>query len=154
MKFQSNAVFYNILLLFGAWQTQSVLSRQFPRNNKYMSRFEIKDTGCVVMPWRRHHIMPWRRHRRHVTTIIRKSCHMGVAESAPSLPSNTTPWSHVGLMLAQRLRRWASIKPTLDQRLVFYWIEPKNQLQMVRCVSRCLPAQPRRRSVLAQRVKC
>ena len=27
--------------------------------------------------------------------------------------------SDAGLMLAQRLRRWASIKPALDQRLVF-----------------------------------
>ena len=33
--------------------------------------------------------------------------------------ANTTPSTNVGLMLAQRRRRWANIKPTLDQRLVF-----------------------------------
>ena len=34
-------------------------------------------------------------------------------------PANTRRWTNVGLMLAHRLRRWANIKPTLIQRLVF-----------------------------------
>ena len=34
-------------------------------------------------------------------------------------PTNTRRLSKVGLMLGQRRRRWPSIKPTLDQRLVF-----------------------------------
>ena len=33
-------------------------------------------------------------------------------------PANTTRWSNVGLMLAQRRRRWASISPALDQRVL------------------------------------
>ena len=34
-------------------------------------------------------------------------------------PSKTTRLSNVGLMLAHRLRRWANISPTLDQRVIF-----------------------------------
>ena len=35
-----------------------------------------------------------------------------------SEPANTRRWTNVGLMLGQRRRRWANIKPTLVQRLV------------------------------------
>ena len=34
-------------------------------------------------------------------------------------PANTTHWNNVGLMLGQRRRRWANIKPTLFQCVVF-----------------------------------
>ena len=34
-------------------------------------------------------------------------------------PANTMCWPNVGLMLAQRRRRWASVSSTLGQRLVF-----------------------------------
>ena len=34
-------------------------------------------------------------------------------------PANTSRWPNVGLMLGQRRRRWANIKPTLGQHLVF-----------------------------------
>ena len=33
-------------------------------------------------------------------------------------PANTRRWTNVGLMVAHRLRRWATIKPTSGQRLV------------------------------------
>ena len=33
-------------------------------------------------------------------------------------PENTKRWPNVGLMLVQRLRRWANINPTLGERLV------------------------------------
>ena len=36
-----------------------------------------------------------------------------------SNPANTRRWGNVGFMLGQRRRRWANIKPTLAQRLVF-----------------------------------
>ena len=35
------------------------------------------------------------------------------------IPANTRRWPNDGLMLGQRQRRWANIKPTLLQRLVF-----------------------------------
>ena len=35
------------------------------------------------------------------------------------IPANTKRWPYVGLMLGQRRRRWANIKPTLGQPLVF-----------------------------------
>ena len=38
--------------------------------------------------------------------------------SNPAEGANTSLWNHVALMLAQRLRRWANINPTLVQRLV------------------------------------
>ena len=38
---------------------------------------------------------------------------------AHHIPANTRHWTNVCLMLGQRRRRWANIKPTLVQRLVF-----------------------------------
>ena len=35
----------------------------------------------------------------------------------------TGRWSRVGLMLGQRRRRWANIKPAQGQRFVFSWKE-------------------------------
>ena len=40
------------------------------------------------------------------------------------VPRNTRRWNNVGLMMAQRRRRWANIKPTLAQRLMFSGIYP------------------------------
>ena len=42
------------------------------------------------------------------------------------IPANTTHWSNVGLMLGQRRRRWANIKPTLFQSVVFAGIVHKS----------------------------
>ena len=39
--------------------------------------------------------------------------------STDTIPANTTRWPNAGLMLAHRLRRWASINPALGQCLVF-----------------------------------
>ena len=34
-------------------------------------------------------------------------------------PANMKRWPNVGLLLAQRRRRWTNSKPALDQRLLF-----------------------------------
>ena len=39
-----------------------------------------------------------------------------------SAPSQLQTFSNVGLMLAQRRRRWTSINPALGERTVFAWI--------------------------------
>ena len=36
-----------------------------------------------------------------------------------TFPANTKHWSNVDLMLAQRLRRWPNINPTLDECILF-----------------------------------
>ena len=41
-----------------------------------------------------------------------------IHERTTPFPVNTTPWPNAGLMLAQRRRRWPSIKPALEQHLV------------------------------------
>ena len=45
--------------------------------------------------------------------MVRSVCHESWA-----FPANTTRWNNDVLMLAQRLRRWASIKTSLFQRVV------------------------------------
>ena len=40
------------------------------------------------------------------------------------LKASTTQWPSVGLMLGQRRRRWANIKPTLGQQCVFAELRP------------------------------
>ena len=41
-----------------------------------------------------------------------------VNEQGP-IPANTRRWPNAGLILCQRRRRWANIKPALGQRLLF-----------------------------------
>ena len=41
------------------------------------------------------------------------------SRSSRYIPANTTHWNNIGLMLGQRRRRWAKIKPTLFQWVVF-----------------------------------
>ena len=42
-----------------------------------------------------------------------------VIDGAARLPANTSRWPYIGMMLAQRRRRWANISPALGKRLVF-----------------------------------
>ena len=54
---------------------------------------------------------------------ISLACTMTSASSSiTGLAANTTRWNNDVLMLAQRLRRWPSIKTSLLQRVVFAWL--------------------------------
>ena len=51
-------------------------------------------------------------------------------------PTNTRSWTNIGLMLAHRLQRWPSIKPTLVQRLWFVSLVLTSLLFSTFCVHR------------------
>ena len=55
------------------------------------------------------------------------------------LPANMRSRPNVNLMQAQRLRRWASIKSTLGQRLVLAGDADSNLLQIAQALAQLWP---------------
>ena len=53
--------------------------------------------------------------------------------SPPPHTANTRRWPNVGLMLGQRRRRWASISPTVGQRIVFAGLSNNDISVVTKC---------------------
>ena len=68
-------------------------------------------------------------------TLDRVFCWRGV--STVYNPANTTRWNNDVLMLGQRRRRWASVKTSLFQRVVF-----AGKLTPIQCLLNVGPASP------------